>query len=128
MTIDLDDEQDIWLERNGLALVVVAGVTAMNYFRLNINPPQSIVAGNNGVDHSQFVLVNTIGFLSSMTVMMIFTGGLHGLLGSRFIYWIVKVLMLIIIACMALTYTYVVIAATPPESSALLRRLTNLLP
>ncbi|OMO67006.1 hypothetical protein CCACVL1_20866 [Corchorus capsularis] len=95
-----------WLERKRTALMVVASLIATMAFESGVNPPKGMLQEVNKVPYkktSEFIKYNTMGFLASLTVILLLIGGLP--LRSKFIVWILTVIMWIAIASMVLAYS-----------------------
>ncbi|KAI3414473.1 uncharacterized protein J3R85_016218 [Psidium guajava] len=120
-----------WLERKKSALMVVASLTATMAFQVGVNPPGgfwqdttqgdgstnphqagfSIMADNYPVGYSCFLGINTLGFLASLSIILLLVSGLP--LRRRFFMWILMVIMWVAITSIALTYVLSIVVFTP---------------
>ncbi|XP_030541856.1 ankyrin repeat-containing protein ITN1-like [Rhodamnia argentea] len=127
-----------WLERKKNALMVVASLTATMAFQVGVNPPGgfwqdtnqgdastkphhagfSILADNYPVAYSRFLAINTLGFLASLSIILLLVSGLP--LRRRFFMWILMVIMWIAITSIAFIYGLSITVLTPsPERNAI---------
>ncbi|KAF8020307.1 hypothetical protein BT93_G0881 [Corymbia citriodora subsp. variegata] len=120
-----------WLERKKSALMVVASLTATMAFQVGVNPPGgfwqdttpgdnstnphsagfSIMADNFPVGYSRFLAVNTLGFLASLSIILLLMSGLP--LRHRLFMWILMVIIWIAITSIAIAYGISVAVFTP---------------
>ncbi|KAF8027118.1 hypothetical protein BT93_E0135 [Corymbia citriodora subsp. variegata] len=121
-----------WLERKKSALMVVASLTATMAFQVGVNPPggfwqdtiqgtnphnagNSIMADNYPVGYSIFLATNTIGFLASLSIILLLVSGLP--LKHRFFMWIMMVILWIAITSIAYTYCLSITTFTPTHDT-----------
>lgn len=87
--------------------MVVASIIATMACETRINPPKGLWPEINKATSfrktSEFLSYNTTGFLASLTVILLLIGGLP--LRSKFILWILTVIIWVAIASMLLAYT-----------------------
>ena len=122
-----------WVERKRDTLMLVASLLATMAFQAGVNPPSgvwqdpppsgsssnnsdhkagfSIMADNDASLYSSFIISNTVGFLASLSIILLLISGLP--LRRRFFMWVLMVIMWVAITAMALTYLASVTAFTP---------------
>ncbi|XP_051137603.1 ankyrin repeat-containing protein At2g01680-like [Andrographis paniculata] len=125
--------QDDWLEKKRSALMIVASLIATIAYQVGVNPPGgvwqddnlesnsksihvagiSIMARNNPVGYTKFYIVNTISFISSLSIILLLTSGLP--IKRRFFVWILMVITWIAITATAVTYISVLALLAPPS-------------
>ncbi|KAL3644958.1 hypothetical protein CASFOL_010138 [Castilleja foliolosa] len=141
---------DDWLARQPNVLTIVASILAYAAFKGVLSPPggvwksdfagnpngttwadkphkagQSIMAYTNPSSFNQFMILNTIVFLASLTVILLQLGGLP-MRGRR---WMLTRRMILLVAITALVLTsYVTMLSTTPEhvlENSVYRRVGN---
>ncbi|KAK6119702.1 hypothetical protein DH2020_046548 [Rehmannia glutinosa] len=132
-------QQDDWLEKKRSALMVVASLIATMAFQIGVNPPNgiwqddslvdlqgnpvphphvaglSVMARNYPKGYPRFYIVNTTGFIASLSIILLLMSGLP--LRRRFFMWILMVITWIAITAIALTYALSITMLTPPEEA-----------
>ncbi|KAK6119649.1 hypothetical protein DH2020_046615 [Rehmannia glutinosa] len=133
-------QQDDWLEKTKSALMVVASLIATVAFQVGVNPPSgvwqddslvdlqgdpvphphvagfSIMARNSPKGYPIFYIVNTTGFIASLSIILLLMSGLP--LRRRTFMWILMVITWIAITAIALTYALSITMLTPPDEEA----------
>lgn len=124
-----------WLDKKQSAMMVVATLIASMAFQVGVNPPDEIwknvdnntwaMQSSDGVryyltvlyvylkKYARFYMVNTIGFIASLSIIFLLMSGLP--LKNRAVIWVLMVITWIAITATALTYTVMVILLTPDE-------------
>ena len=131
-----------WVERKRNTLMLVASLLATMAFQAGVNPPSgvwqdtspsgssstasnnsnhtagfSIMADNYPHLFSRFIISNTVGFLASLSIILLLISGLP--LRRRFFMWVLMVIMWVAITAMAFTYLASVTAFTPEHEMSL---------
>ncbi|XP_022728816.1 ankyrin repeat-containing protein BDA1-like [Durio zibethinus] len=145
------DRNADWLERKRNALMLVASLLATMAFQAGVNPPSgvwqdtsssssssslapsndsneshheagsSIMADNNPLAYSFFLISNTTGFLASLSIILLLISGLP--LSHRFFMWVLMVIMWVAITAMAFTYLVSVSALSPAQPGSVLLKM-----
>ncbi|KAK8602133.1 hypothetical protein V6N13_058213 [Hibiscus sabdariffa] len=128
-----------WLERKRNILMLVASLLAAMAFQAGVNPPSGVWQDNgpsgfsstesNGKNHTagysvladnhprvytRFLIWNTTGFLSSLSIILLLISGLP--LRRRFFMWVLMVIMWLTVTAMAFAYLSCIVALTPDHS------------
>ncbi|XVE71501.1 hypothetical protein DITRI_Ditri10aG0155900 [Diplodiscus trichospermus] len=132
-----------WVERKRNTIMLVASLLATMAFQAGVNPPSgvwqdskelspssspspesntdsvhdagfSVMAANFPIPYTLFVISNTVGFLASLSIILLLISGLP--LRRRFFMWVLMVIMWVAISAMALTYLLSVLVLTPKDS------------
>ncbi|KAI3468082.1 hypothetical protein Pfo_024745 [Paulownia fortunei] len=130
-------QQDEWLEKKRSGLMVVASLIATMAFQVGVNPPSGVWQDDNLVDsqgnpvadphqagfsvmahnypkgYTRFYIINTTGFIASLSIILLLMSGLP--LRRRFFMWILMVITWIAITAIALNYTVIILVLTPSE-------------
>ncbi|KAK6162018.1 hypothetical protein DH2020_001859 [Rehmannia glutinosa] len=133
-------QQDDWLEKTKSALMVVASLIATVAFQVGVNPPSGVWQDDSSVDlqgdpvphphvagfsimarnypkgYPRFYIVNTTGFIASLSIILLLMSGLP--LRRRTFMWILMVITWIAITAIALTYALSITMLTPPDEEA----------
>ncbi|KAL7121851.1 hypothetical protein ACP275_01G009600 [Erythranthe tilingii] len=132
-----------WLERKKSALMIVASLLATMAFQVGVNPPggvwqedklvepgdpmfepryagYSVMAYNWPGFYSVFYMYNTIGFIASLSIILLLMSGLP--IRHRFFMWVLMVTTWIAITATAIVYLDSVVMVTPLD-----RTLSNLI-
>ncbi|KAI3837869.1 hypothetical protein MKW92_000113 [Papaver armeniacum] len=133
-------ENDNWLTKKHSALMVVASLIATMAFQAGLNPPSgvwqdnsekperlagtSILADNAPRIYILFMISNTTGFLSSLSVILLLISGLP--LKRRFFVWLLTVIMWIAITSTASTYIIALICISAQHITSPLKVLKGL--
>ncbi|XP_076944607.1 uncharacterized protein LOC143615346 [Bidens hawaiensis] len=121
---------DDWLDKKRNTLMVVASLIATMAFQAGLNPPggvwqdddlttdppkkagYAVMAHDYQIAYHTFLISNTVGFVSTLSIILLLISGLHFLKG-RFFMWILMVIMWVATASMSLTYVISIFALTP---------------
>ena len=127
-----------WVERKRNTLMLVASLLVTMAFQAGVNPPAgvwqdtspsdsstasddsnhyagfSIMADNYPELYISFIIYNTVGFLASLSIILLLISGLP--LRRRFFMWVLMVIMWVAITAMALTYLASVSVLTPKDA------------
>lgn len=131
------NKQNDWLDRKKTALMVVASLTATMAFQVGVNPPSgfwqetsdnstnphtagiSIMPDNNRGAFAVFLVYNTLGFLASLSIILLLVSGLP--LRRRFFIWILMVIIWIAITSIAVVYSLVIRVFSPKDDNTIYR-------
>lgn len=123
-----------WLDKKRNTLMVVASLIATMAFQVGTNPPSgvwqedsddtdppqiagyAVMAYNHPTLHHIFLISNTVGFVSTLSIILLLISGLP-FLKHRVYTWIMMVIMWIATTAMSITY-YVSITVTTPLNRA----------
>ncbi|KAJ9538144.1 hypothetical protein OSB04_030877 [Centaurea solstitialis] len=130
-----------WLDKKRNTLMVVASLIATMAFQAGTNPPSgvwqenshnatqpyyagyAVMAYNHPTLHHVFLISNTVGFVSTLSIILLLISGLP-ILKHRIYTWIMMAIMWIATTSMSITY-YVSITVTTPENRAAATRLAS---
>ncbi|PWA45583.1 ankyrin repeat-containing domain, PGG domain protein [Artemisia annua] len=119
-----------WLDRKRNSLMVVASLIATMAFQAGVNPPSGVWQGNSPKDdpfdtvgyavmaskhqnvYHIFLICNTVGFVSTLSIILLLISGLP-FLKHRFFVWLLMVIMWIATTSMSLTYLVSILVLTP---------------
>ncbi|KAL8063148.1 hypothetical protein ABFX02_01G009100 [Erythranthe guttata] len=127
-----------WLERKKSALMIVASLLATMAFQVGVNPPggvwqedklvepgdptfkpqyagYSIMSRNFPDLYSIFYMYNTIGFIASLSIILLLMSGLP--IRHRFFMWVLMVTTWIAITAIAIVYLNSVTSVTPLDGT-----------
>ncbi|XP_012857731.1 PREDICTED: ankyrin repeat-containing protein At3g12360-like [Erythranthe guttata] len=127
-----------WLERKKSALMIVASLLATMAFQVGVNPPggvwqedklvepgdptfepqyagYSIMSRNFPDFYSIFYMYNTIGFIASLSIILLLMSGLP--IRHRFFMWVLMVTTWIAITATAIVYLDSVVMLTPLDGT-----------
>ncbi|KAK0570947.1 hypothetical protein LWI29_008856 [Acer saccharum] len=149
---NVDEKKNDWADKMGSALMVVASLIATMAFQVVVNPPGGVWQENStsisGADvplssykprhmagtsifsdyypgeYLGFLIANTIGFLASLSIILLLISGLP--IGRRFFMWTLMVIMWIAISAMTFTYILAIYALTTLEYQYWISSLTVL--
>jgi len=128
-----------WLDRMRSSLMVVASLIATMAFQAGINPPGGVWQDDNDPLHKPgyaimafnhedlyhiFLICNTVGFVSTLSIILLLISGLP-CLRHRFFLWILMVIMWIAITSMSLTYLVSILALAPKPLSVPTRSIVE---
>ncbi|XP_076888512.1 uncharacterized protein LOC143538961 isoform X1 [Bidens hawaiensis] len=123
-------KSDDWIDKKRNALMVVASLIATMAFQagiktpggvwqdddLTVDPPKkagyAVMANDYQIAYHTFLISNTVGFISTLSIILLLISGLPFLKG-RFFMWILMVIMWVATASMSLTYLISIFALTP---------------
>ncbi|KAK6927245.1 Ankyrin repeat, partial [Dillenia turbinata] len=134
------NRQDDWLEKKRSTLMVVASLIATMAFQAGVNPPsgawqdtqvvypkgnppepsnyepphfagQSVMASNHRLLYDSFLVCDTIGLISSLSIILLLISGLP--IRHRIFMFVLMVIMWIAITSMALTFVVAVVVLSP---------------
>uniref|UniRef100_A0A5B7B2I0 PGG domain-containing protein n=1 Tax=Davidia involucrata TaxID=16924 RepID=A0A5B7B2I0_DAVIN len=122
-----DLSQGEWLAKKRDAIMVVASLIATMAFQAGVNPPggvwqddspvhragEAVMAYNYPDSYPYFLRANTIGFVASLSTILLLISGLP--FKRRTFMWILMVIMWVTITSMALTYSFSVVVVTPKK-------------
>ncbi|XP_059639401.1 ankyrin repeat-containing protein ITN1-like [Cornus florida] len=117
--------QGEWLEKKRDALIVVASLIATMAFQAGVSPPggawqdntsphragEAIMAYNYPDSYPIFLRANTIGFVASLSTILLLISGLP--FKRRIFMWILMVIMWLTVTAMAVTYVMAIVVVTP---------------
>ncbi|XP_058197247.1 ankyrin repeat-containing protein BDA1-like isoform X2 [Rhododendron vialii] len=123
-----------WLKKKKNSLMVVASLIATMAFQAGVNPPggvwqdnshghragEAVMAYNYQDSYPFFLRFNTIGFVASLSTILLLISGLK--FKNKASMWILIVSMWLAITSMAITYAFSNVVITPKEGR---RPLTN---
>ncbi|XP_059644826.1 ankyrin repeat-containing protein ITN1-like [Cornus florida] len=126
--------QGEWLEKKRNALIVVASLIATMAFQAGVSPPggawqdnynstdtnqtvphragEAIMAYNYPDSYPIFLRANTIGFVASLSTILLLISGLHFKRPKIYI-WTLMVTMWLTVTAMAVTYVMAIVVVTP---------------
>ncbi|KAJ4717499.1 Ankyrin repeat family protein [Melia azedarach] len=128
------EKEDDWLDKKRNALMVVASLIATMAFQAGVNPPKSPLQDSSSPDNSRpaaapvhrsptlglifisqgFYTYNTIGFLASMSIILLLISGLP--LNHRIWMWILSAILWVAISSMVLTYMAAILIIEETEN------------
>ncbi|XP_059642553.1 ankyrin repeat-containing protein BDA1-like [Cornus florida] len=125
--------QGEWLDKKRDALIVVASLIATMAFQAGVSPPggawqdnynstdtnqtvphragEAIMAYNYPDSYPIFLRANTIGFVASLSTILLLISGLP--FKRKIFVWILMVIMWLTVTAMAVTYVMAIVAVTP---------------
>ncbi|KVH93542.1 Ankyrin repeat-containing protein [Cynara cardunculus var. scolymus] len=130
-----------WLDKKGNVLMVVASFIATMAFQVGTNPPSgvwqedkldaippeyagyAVMANNHPVLHHIFLISNTVGFVSTLSIILLLISGLP-FLKHRGYTWIMMVIMWIATTSMSITYYVSITVTTPVHKAETIRPLS----
>ncbi|XP_071717453.1 uncharacterized protein [Rutidosis leptorrhynchoides] len=126
---------DDWLDKKRSSLMVVASLIATMAFQAGTNPPSgvwqdnspdatdelhkagyAIMVSNQPTLYPIFLICNTVGFISSLSIIVLLISGLP-FSKNRFFMWILMVIMWIATSSISLTYMVSIWVLTPASVS-----------
>nr|XP_043626149.1 ankyrin repeat-containing protein BDA1-like [Erigeron canadensis] len=131
-----------WLDRKRNSLMVVASLIATMAFQAGTNPPSgvwqddsnnndplrkagfAVMASNHQDLYHIFLICNTVGFVSTLSIILLLISGLP-CLRHRFFLWILMVIMWIATTSMSLAYLVSIRVLTPNPESELFRLIAQ---
>ncbi|KAJ9538187.1 hypothetical protein OSB04_030920 [Centaurea solstitialis] len=137
-----------WLDKKRNTLMIVASLIAGMAFQIGANPPggvwqveppinatqpsnatqyagYAVMAYQHETLHDIFLISNTVGFISTLSIILLLISELP-LLKHRIFTWIMTFILWIATTCMSITY-YVSITVTSPESETRAIRLASII-
>ncbi|XP_047327173.1 ankyrin repeat-containing protein NPR4-like [Impatiens glandulifera] len=123
-----------WLAKQQESLMVVASLIATMAFQAGVSPPggvwqddqnghragEAVLAYNYPDTYPYFLRANTIGFVASLSTILLLISGLP--FKKRSQMWILVVIMWLTITAMAFTYAFSIVAITPKKGRGPMRR------
>ncbi|GMJ07521.1 hypothetical protein like AT5G51160 [Hibiscus trionum] len=128
-----------WVEKQSQALMLVASLLAAMAFQAGINPPSGVwqengnsnfsITESNGRNHTAgwsiladnhryvyifFLSANTIGFLASLSIILLLISGLP--MEYKFFTWVLMVITWVAVTAMAFAYVQSLNALTPEHA------------
>ncbi|GJY92793.1 ankyrin repeat-containing domain, PGG domain protein [Tanacetum coccineum] len=134
---DYKNNED-WLDKKRNTLMVVASLIATMAFQAGTNPPSGVWQ-DNSTDHMAgysimeynhqnlyhvFLVSNTLGFVSTLSIILLLISGLP-FLRHRFFLWILMVIMWIATASMSLTYLVSISVLTPKPEAQMFKNVVS---
>lgn len=133
----LKEHYEDWLDRKRNSLMVVASLIATMAFQAGINPPSGVWQESTNTDppheagyaimisnhpdlYHIFLISNTVGFVSTLSIIVLLISGLP-FLRYRFFLWILMVIMWIATTSMSLTYLVSIWVLTPTSETKSIR-------
>ncbi|PWA88981.1 ankyrin repeat-containing domain, PGG domain protein [Artemisia annua] len=127
-----------WLDKKRNTLMVVASLIATMAFQAGTNPPSgvwqdtsadhragySIMEYNHQNLYHVFLVSNTLGFVSTLSIILLLISGLP-FLKHRVFLWILMVIMWIATASMSLTYLVSISVLTPKPDARTFRNVVG---
>ncbi|KAF3446084.1 hypothetical protein FNV43_RR11263 [Rhamnella rubrinervis] len=145
---DKNQPPEDWLTRKRDSLMVVASLIATMAFQSGSNPPgglwqddliagdsnnnttralhmagKSIMADKKPNDYAYFLYSNTLGFVASLSIILLLVTGLP--FKKRLFMWVLTVTVWVTITAMALTYRISVLHFTPSHQVPVATRVVN---
>nr|GEW89160.1 ankyrin repeat-containing domain, PGG domain protein [Tanacetum cinerariifolium] len=123
-----------WLDKKRNSLMVVASLIATMAFQAGVNPPSgvwqdespnndplhmagyAIMVSNHATLYHIFLICNTVGFVSTLSIILLLISGLP-FLKHRVFLWVLMVIMWIATTSMSLTYLVSIWVLTPTPKS-----------
>ncbi|KAK9060609.1 hypothetical protein SSX86_021315 [Deinandra increscens subsp. villosa] len=134
-------ENDDWLNKKRSSLMVVASLIATMAFQAGTNPPSgvwqddgssndplhkagfAIMPSNHPTLYHIFLICNTVGFVSTFSIILLLISGLP-FVKHRVFLWVLMVIMWIATTSMSITYLVSIWVLTPtPQSSLVFKRV-----
>ncbi|KAK2639120.1 hypothetical protein Ddye_026915 [Dipteronia dyeriana] len=135
---NVDETKKDWAEKMSSALMVVASLIATMAFQVAVNPPGGVWQDDNkghtagksifadrDTDYSVFLGFDTIGFLASLSIILLLISGLP--IGRKFFIWILMVIVWIAISSLAFTYAVAISALSDWDTAIKVVRIVVLL-
>ncbi|CAI9285394.1 unnamed protein product [Lactuca saligna] len=130
---------DDWLDKKRNTLMVMASLIATMAFQAGSNPPggvwqegtredpnikagYAIMATTHPLEYQIFLVCNTVGFVSSLSIILLLISGLP-FLKHRFFLWILMVIMWIAATSMSATYSIFIWLLSPKAESNTFRNV-----
>ncbi|KAI3814803.1 hypothetical protein L1987_14448 [Smallanthus sonchifolius] len=134
-------ENDDWLNRKRSSLMVVASLIATMAFQAGTNPPGgvwqdnssnnplhkvgfAVMPSNHPTLYHIFLVCNTVGFVSTLSIILLLISGLPFLKHKIFL-WVLMVIMWIATASMSITYSVSIWVLTPTPQSKSFRQVAG---
>ncbi|KAI3524056.1 hypothetical protein L1887_02676 [Cichorium endivia] len=132
---------DDWLDKKRNTLMVVASLIATMAFQAGTNPPSGVWQDGSSTDPTRragyavmvynhpnlyhvFLVCNTVGFVSTLSIILLLISGLP-FLKHRFFLWILMVIMWIATSSMSITYLVSIWVLTPKPEAETFRTVVN---
>lgn len=133
-----------WLDKKRNTLMVVASLIATMAFQVATNPPSgvwqqdlpdktppqyagyAVMAYNHPTLHHIFLISNTVGFVSTLSIILLLISGLP-FLKHRGYTWIMMVIMWIATTSMSITYYVSITVTTPKNRAKTIRHVSNII-
>ncbi|GMP62716.1 hypothetical protein CsSME_00024707 [Camellia sinensis var. sinensis] len=109
-TLNPPTNKDDWINRKRDGLLISATVIAGMAYQSGLSPPDRLKSKTSNADTTNpkdlqsFCIVNTMSFVSSLTIMLLLTSGLR--LKHRIVRWMLVVAMWVTITTLAITYSF----------------------
>ncbi|XP_076887243.1 uncharacterized protein LOC143537335 [Bidens hawaiensis] len=128
---------DDWLDKKRNTLMVVASLIATMAFQAGTNPPSGVWQDNSIAQagsavmvynhprlYHTFLVCNTIGFVSTLSIILLLISGLPFLRHKVFL-WVLMVIMWIATASMSLSYLVAISVLTPKPEAQTFKNVVN---
>lgn len=132
---------DDWLDKKRNTLMVVASLIATMAFQAGTNPPSGVWQDGSTTDPNRragyavmvynhpnlyhvFLVCNTVGFVSTLSIILLLISGLP-FLKHRVFLWILMVIMWIATSSMSITYWVSISVLTPKPEARTFRNVVN---
>ncbi|KAM0039174.1 putative ankyrin repeat-containing domain, PGG domain, ankyrin repeat-containing domain superfamily [Helianthus debilis subsp. tardiflorus] len=131
-------ENDDWLNRKRSSLMVVASLIATMAFQAGTNPPSgvwqdddsshqagfAIMAYKHVTLYHIFLVCNTVGFVSTFSIILLLISGLPFLKHKVFL-WVLMVIMWIATTSMSITYLVSILVTKPTPQSKTFKQVAG---
>ncbi|KAJ0724547.1 putative PGG domain-containing protein [Helianthus annuus] len=131
-------ENDDWLNRKRSSLMVVASLIATMAFQAGTNPPSgvwqdddsshqagfAIMAYKHRTLYHIFLVCNTVGFVSTFSIILLLISGLPFLKHKVFL-WVLMVIMWIATTSMSITYLVSILVTKPTPQSKTFKQVAG---
>ncbi|CAI9285393.1 unnamed protein product [Lactuca saligna] len=135
------NNDDDWLDKKRNTLMVVASLIATMAFQAGTNPPSGVWQDGSTTDPNRragyavmvynhpnlyhvFLVCNTVGFVSTLSIILLLISGLP-FLKHRVFLWILMVIMWIATSSMSITYWVSISVLTPKPEARTFRNVVN---
>ncbi|KAK1414135.1 hypothetical protein QVD17_29876 [Tagetes erecta] len=132
---------DDWLDKKRNTLMVVASLIATMAFQAGTNPPSGVWQEDSTVDpphkagtsvmvsnhpnlYHTFLVCNTVGFVSTLSIILLLISGLP-FLRHRVFLWVLMVIMWIATTSMSITYSVSIWVLTPKPEAQPFKNVVN---
>ncbi|KAK9060611.1 hypothetical protein SSX86_021317 [Deinandra increscens subsp. villosa] len=126
-----------WLDKKRNTLMVVSSLIATMAFQAGTNPPSgvwqdnsigqagyAVMVYNHPKLYHTFLVCNTVGFVSTLSIILLLISGLP-FLKHRVFMWVLMVIMWIATASMSLTYLVSISVLTPKPEAETFKNVVN---
>ncbi|KAI3814804.1 hypothetical protein L1987_14449 [Smallanthus sonchifolius] len=133
---DSKDDED-WLDKKRNTLMVVASLIATMAFQAGTNPPSGVWQDNSIAQagsavmvynhpnyYQTFLVSNTVGFVSTLSIILLLISGLPFLKHKVFL-WVLMIIMWIATTSMSITYWISISVLTPKPEAQTFKNVVN---